>query len=94
MREYTLYMWIGVWLFILPFLGIPGSWKEILLMITAFFVIVQSFTGYRRIRRMEEARSSGAKDLNTPPADLPAEASAQARDGSAPLARGEGEDKS
>lgn len=48
MREYTLYIWLGVWLFILPFLGIPGGWKENLLMLTALFIIGHALFAYRR----------------------------------------------
>ncbi len=56
MREYTLYMWLGVWLFLLPFLGIPGSWKDGLLMLTAFFIMLHSFFGYRRCRRTKDEK--------------------------------------
>jgi len=48
MREYTLYIWIGVWLLILPFLGIPGSWKKTLIILTALFLIAHSYVLRRR----------------------------------------------
>ena len=55
MRSYTLYIWIGVWLFILPFLGIPGSWKETLTALTAMFVVGHALLAYRRSNATEEA---------------------------------------
>lgn len=50
MRGYTLYIWLGVWLLLLPFLGIPGSWKETLLLLTAIFLIGYSYARHRKIR--------------------------------------------
>ncbi len=54
MRDYTLYIWIGVWLFLLPFFGIPGSWKDTLLVLTALFVMVYSFALQRRSRSAKD----------------------------------------
>lgn len=51
MREYIVYIWIGVWLLLLPLLGIPGDWKETLLIATALGVIAYSYIGYRKITR-------------------------------------------
>lgn len=53
MREYILYLWIGVWLLLLPFFGIPGSWKDTFLILTALFIIVHTFLGHRRSRQLE-----------------------------------------
>ena len=50
MRDYTFYMWIGLWLLLIPFLGVPGTWKEKLTIVTALCVLVHSFVGYHRIR--------------------------------------------
>jgi hypothetical protein len=55
MREYVLYMWIGVWLILVPFFGIPGSWKNGLIILTGFGVALHSFIGYRRTRVAEES---------------------------------------
>lgn len=57
MRGYILYMWLGVWLFLLPFLGIPGNWKDGLLILTALFIVANSFIGYRRTRLAHEVES-------------------------------------
>ncbi len=50
MREYTLYIWIGVWLLVLslPAFGIPGSWKSVLTVLTSLFIIGHALLGYRR----------------------------------------------
>ena len=50
MREYTLYIWLGIWLFVLPFLGIPGSWKETLTVLTALVLFGHALAAYRRRR--------------------------------------------
>lgn len=57
MREYTLYMWLGVWLLILTSssFGVPGTWKEVLTILTALFMIGHSLLGYRRARVAETA---------------------------------------
>ena len=57
MREYILYMWLGVWLLMLASssFGVPGRWKDTLLIITALFIITHSFFGHRRARKEEIA---------------------------------------
>lgn len=65
MRDYTLYIWIGVWLFLLPFFGIPGSWKDILLILTALFVMVYSFVLQRRNRRADGAEAVSETETAT-----------------------------
>lgn len=61
MREYVLYIWIGTWLLLLPFFGIPGSLKNVLVMLTAVFIILYSFIRYRRTYLTEEAASRVVK---------------------------------
>jgi len=60
MREYTLYIWLGVWLLALASssFGVPGNWKDTLLILTALFIITHSFVGYRRARKKERADAS------------------------------------
>ncbi|MDO8620504.1 MAG: hypothetical protein Q7R64_04130 [bacterium] len=68
MRDYALYLWIGGWLLILPFLGFPGSWKDSLLVLTAVFIIVHSLVGYRRYRLPRAGEpTTEAKEQHTPP---------------------------
>ena len=60
MREYILYMWLGVWLLVLASssFGVPGSWKDTLIMLTALFIIAHSFIGHRRARKEDDADTS------------------------------------
>lgn len=67
MREYILYMWLGVWLLVLASssFGVPGSWKDTLVMLTALFIVAHSFFGHRRARKEESA--------DVPVSDIPLE---------------------
>ncbi len=47
-------MWVGVWLFFLPFLGLPGNWKDRLLILTSIVILVCAFLDYRRAKRTRE----------------------------------------
>ncbi|MEK7170521.1 MAG: hypothetical protein AAB767_04505 [Patescibacteria group bacterium] len=62
MREYILYMWLGVWLLVLASssFGVPGSWKDTFLILTALFIITHSFIGHRRTRKEESVDVSVA----------------------------------
>ncbi|HCB35302.1 MAG: hypothetical protein A2W52_04540 [Candidatus Taylorbacteria bacterium RIFCSPHIGHO2_02_49_25] len=70
MRKYIVYIWIGVWLLLLSFLGIPGNWKETLLIITAFGIIAYSYVGYRKII---QARVADSTDEGVPAGDATAD---------------------
>ena len=49
MRDIKLSSWLGVWLIILPFLGVPGSWKERLVALTGFLLLLAALAvHYRR----------------------------------------------
>ena len=48
MRDIKLLSWLGVWLLILPFFGIPGSWKERLVALTGLFLIFAALSAYYR----------------------------------------------
>ena len=39
-------MWIGVWLCLIPFLGVPGVWKERLLILTGLFLFFGALRTY------------------------------------------------
>ncbi len=71
MRNYTLFVWVGVWLFVLPFLGLPGNWKDRLLMLTAVATLIYAFVEYRRANIAEDAegesdaRAEGAEDTSS-----------------------------
>lgn len=57
MREYSIYVWVGVWLLLVPFFGIPGTWKDGLIIFTALCVVVYSYIGYRRMYLAQEGKS-------------------------------------
>lgn len=59
MRNYSAQLWLGAWLLVLPFLGIPGSWKEALTALTALILIGHALAAYYR-RRMDTL-SQGAE---------------------------------
>jgi hypothetical protein len=40
MHKSNFYISFGVWLSVLPFLGIPGSWKNILVSLSGIFLIL------------------------------------------------------
>lgn len=40
MRNYSVQLWLGAWLLIVPFLGVPGDWKERLTMLTGLFLLL------------------------------------------------------
>lgn len=48
MRDIKLFSWLGVWLLILPFLGVPGSWKERLVALTGLLLILAALSAYYR----------------------------------------------
>jgi len=50
MQTIKLTIWLGVWLLILPFFGIPGSWKETLTVLTALVLFGHALAAYRRRR--------------------------------------------
>lgn len=39
---YKLLLWIGIVVVILPFLGIPSAWKEIILFLSGMILVAQS----------------------------------------------------
>ena len=39
MKNKNSLLWLGAWLFMLPFLGVSGAWKERLITLTGLFVI-------------------------------------------------------
>jgi hypothetical protein len=48
MRDIKLFAWLGVWLLILPFFGVPGSWKERLVALTGFLLLLAALWVYYR----------------------------------------------
>jgi hypothetical protein len=71
-RKSTFYL--GIFVFLIPFLGLPSVWKTILIIISAFLLIISSVTftlpkkPIKRIRKKEKAGTT-VKDI-LPPASL------------------------
>ena len=40
MRKNNFYISFGIWLLILPFFGIPGAWKDLLMSLSGLFLIL------------------------------------------------------
>ncbi|HXK31301.1 MAG TPA: hypothetical protein VJZ94_00935 [Candidatus Paceibacterota bacterium] len=64
MQKYNTYLWTGVWLAVVPFLGVPGSLKQTLTVLTGFFLIIYSVIAYRynRVREDEALAETEEED--------------------------------
>ena len=51
MREIKNTIWVGAWLIILPFFGIPSAWKEWLVILTGALILGASFVSFRHTGR-------------------------------------------
>lgn len=51
MRDIKHTVWLGVWLLLVPFLGVPAAWKERLVILTGVAVLAVSFVRFRRSGR-------------------------------------------
>lgn len=49
-KERTLFV-IGVWVAVLPFLGFPNSWREVLFLITGLILICLAYLFYNQAKR-------------------------------------------
>lgn len=58
MREIPHTVWLGVWLVVVPFLGVPAAWKEWLIILTGIGVLAAQFARFRCGNR-EAAPSEG-----------------------------------
>jgi hypothetical protein len=63
MRNYTAQLWLGAWLLVLPFLGVPGRWKEILTALTALVLIGHALALHRRRVATHVAAKAEAETL-------------------------------
>ncbi|MCC7160569.1 hypothetical protein IT399_02535 [Candidatus Nomurabacteria bacterium] len=55
MRKAQILLILGVWVTILPYLGFPYSWKEILYTLTGFGIIFFSYILYRDYKEREKS---------------------------------------
>ena len=50
MRKAYIFLVLGIWVAVLPYLGFPYSWKDILTTISGFGLIYFSFTFYQEFK--------------------------------------------
>ena len=55
MRKTRTLLILGIWVTILPYLGFPYSWKDILTTISGFVVIYYSYVLYKNSQKKENA---------------------------------------
>lgn len=48
MRNARIFLSLGIWAAILPFLGLPYSWKDILFTLTGLLIVYLSYSIYRK----------------------------------------------
>lgn len=63
MHTHTFHIWMGVWLLIVPFLGIPGNWRAALTVATALLIIGESLLRHhaeRKAIQTDEEKSADA----------------------------------
>jgi hypothetical protein len=53
MRRARIFLILGVWMVLLPFLGFPYSWKDVLTALSGLGLIYLSFTLYRELKKVE-----------------------------------------
>jgi len=60
MYKARIFLVLGTWMVVLPFLGLPYSWKDILCVLTGLVVICFSYVLYRDYKMVE--KKEGAFD--------------------------------
>ncbi|KKQ03026.1 MAG: hypothetical protein US12_C0021G0002 [Parcubacteria group bacterium GW2011_GWA2_36_24] len=53
MRKAYIFLVLGIWMAVLPYLGFPHSWKNVLITLSGFGLIYTSFTLYKESRIKE-----------------------------------------
>lgn len=53
MRKARVFLILGIWIMILPYLGFPYSWKDILITLSGLGLIYLSFTLYQESKIKE-----------------------------------------
>ena len=53
MRKARIFLILGIWIVVLPYLGFPYSWKDILTTLSGFGLIYVSFMLYKESKIME-----------------------------------------
>ena len=53
MRQAYTFLFLGIWLAVLPYLGFPYSWKGVLTTLTGLAIVYYSYMIYREFRIKE-----------------------------------------
>ena len=66
-KEKTIFI-IGLWIIVLPFLGFPGSWKTVMLVLTGVALIYLGYLFYmeakERLAKIENQAESFIDNIN------------------------------
>ncbi len=63
MKHSKILLFLGIWFFIIPILGIPFSYKEFLLIIPALFLIAMAITRIRAEKNMHNRFAGENEEL-------------------------------
>lgn len=68
-KEKTIFI-IGLWLIVLPFLGFPGSWKTVILVLTGIALVYLGYLFYmeakERLAKIENQTESFIDNIEEP----------------------------
>lgn len=53
MKKERIFLFLGIWVAILPYLGFPSSWKDILSTLSGLALIYLSYTLYKEFQTKE-----------------------------------------
>jgi|GEM_PF-4654051 VIT1/CCC1 family predicted Fe2+/Mn2+ transporter len=69
-------LWLGAWLIVVPFLGLPGAWKERLVVATGLALFLAALYSYysHSHPRKEAIESAPANPSNAPKKEVEKEA--------------------
>lgn len=69
MQKNHFYTSFGLWLIILPFFGIPGAWKEVLVFVSGLFLILVSLGPIILIKLQSKTKPKPKRVVNKKIAD-------------------------
>lgn len=56
MRKTRIFFVLGIWITILPYLGFPYSWKDVLMTLSGLGLIYASFLLYKESKKKEDKK--------------------------------------
>lgn len=51
MKRARLFLFLGIWVAVLPYLGFPRSWKNIMFLVTGIILMYVGYVFYREMKR-------------------------------------------